>query len=77
MFRRLFFDHWVSIFALVAFVTAASVYFSMVWRALRMRRGQADAMAALPFTAAEDPAAPVPADAAGAIATQPSPSFHS
>jgi hypothetical protein len=49
MFRRLLFDDWVMIFPLVAFVTAASIYATLTWRALRMRRAQIEHFAHLPF----------------------------
>ena len=49
MFHRLFFDDWVVIFPLVAFITAASVYASLTWRALRMRPAQINRFARLPF----------------------------
>ncbi len=49
MFKRLIFENWVAIFPLVAFVTAASVYLSITWRALRMKRAQIDQFANLPF----------------------------
>lgn len=49
MFRRLLLDDWMSIFTLVAFVTALSVYLTITYRALRMRRGQVERFAQLPF----------------------------
>ncbi len=49
MFRRLLFDHWVSIFTIIAFITSASIYAAFAWRALRMKRGQIDRLAQLPF----------------------------
>ncbi len=49
MFKRLIFDHWVAIFPLVAFVTAACVYGSFVYFGLRMKRSQSDHLASLPF----------------------------
>lgn len=56
MFRRLLFDHWVSLFPLIAFITAASVYVTITWRALRMRRTEVEKFARLPL---EDTAQPV------------------
>jgi hypothetical protein len=56
MFRRLFFENWVSIFTLVAFITSASIYVSFAWRALRMKRGQIDRLSHLPFEATPDAA---------------------
>ena len=49
MFRRLLFDDWVVIFPLMAFLTAASVYAFLTWRALRMRPEQIGRFAGLPF----------------------------
>ncbi|MFA6289414.1 MAG: hypothetical protein WC661_18695 [Opitutaceae bacterium] len=49
MFHRLIFDDWVVIFPLIAFITAASVYVSLTWRALRMRPAQINHFASLPF----------------------------
>ena len=49
MFRRLLFDDWVMIFPLVAFITATSIYATLTWRALRMRRSQVEHFARLPF----------------------------
>ena len=49
MFRRLLLENWMSLFTIVAFITASSVYVSIFFRALRMRRGQVQRLAALPF----------------------------
>ena len=49
MFRRLLLDDWMSLFTLVAFVTALSVYVTITYRALRMRRVQVERFARLPF----------------------------
>ncbi len=49
MFKRLIFDDWVMIFPLVAFITAACIFGSFAFRALRMRRSQVDRFAQLPF----------------------------
>ncbi len=49
MFRRLIFDHWVMIFPLAAFATAFAVYVTVGYKALRMRRGQVEKFAQLPF----------------------------
>ena len=49
MFRRLFLEDWMSVFTLVAFVTALSVYVTITYRALRMRRPQIERFASLPF----------------------------
>jgi hypothetical protein len=52
MFRRLLFDHWVSIFPLISFVVSATVYFAISRQALRMKPEQVERQARLPF---EDP----------------------
>ena len=49
MFRRIILEHWMSLFTLVAFVTALSIYLSITWRALRMPRAQRDRFAHLPL----------------------------
>jgi hypothetical protein len=49
MFRRLLLENWMLIFTLVAFVTALSVYLTIFYRALRMRRSQVEHLAHLPF----------------------------
>jgi hypothetical protein len=53
MFRRLIFEDWVMIFPLVAFITASTIYVTITWRALRMKRPQIDRMAQLPFNSDE------------------------
>lgn len=58
MFHRLIFDDWVVIFPLVAFITAVSVYATLTWRALRMRRSQLDHFARLPFNDEPSPVSP-------------------
>lgn len=59
MFRRLVLDYSVSITTLVAFITAASIYGSFAWRALRMKRPQLARFEELPF-ATPTPAAGSP-----------------
>jgi hypothetical protein len=49
MFRRLLFEDWVSLFPLIALITAGSVYATIFYRAIRMKRTQIDRMAQLPF----------------------------
>jgi hypothetical protein len=49
MFSRLVFDHLQLACALVAFVTSASIYFAFFWHALRMKPGQVERYANLPF----------------------------
>ena len=57
MFSRLVFDHLALCCTLVAFVTSASIYFAFFWRALRMKPGQVERFANLPFDT-DTPAAP-------------------
>ncbi|MCU0791664.1 MAG: hypothetical protein MUE42_02155 [Opitutaceae bacterium] len=49
MFRRLILEHWMSLFTLVAFSTALSIYLTCAWRALRMPREQRERFARLPL----------------------------
>lgn len=49
MFRRLLFENWISLFSLIAFITAASVYVTIFYRAIRMKRAQIDRFSNLPF----------------------------
>jgi uncharacterized membrane protein len=49
MFRRLVLEHWMSLFTLIAFATALSVYLSITWRALRMKPIQSERFARLPL----------------------------
>jgi hypothetical protein len=49
MFRRLLFEDWVSLFPLIALITAGSVYATIFYRAIRMKRPQIDRMSSLPF----------------------------
>ena len=49
MFRRIFFENWVSIFTLIAFITSASIYVSFAWRAFWMKSPDLDRLSQLPF----------------------------
>ncbi len=49
MFQRILIDHWMAIFPLVAFVTAASVYATITYQTLRWRRTKIERFAQLPF----------------------------
>jgi hypothetical protein len=49
MFRRLVLEHTTAIVTIAAFLTAASIYAAVVWRALRMKRPQLDRLAQIPF----------------------------
>ncbi len=52
MFRRLVFENSAALFTLVAFITAASIYVTFAWRALRMKRSQVTRFENLPFETA-------------------------
>lgn len=56
MFRRLVFENSAALFTLAAFVTAVSIYVTITWRALRMKRSQVARFENLPFET-ETPAA--------------------
>lgn len=56
MFRRLAFENTAALFTFAAFLTAASIYGAMAWRALRMGRAQVERFAHLPFATATPPA---------------------
>ncbi|MCS6243762.1 MAG: hypothetical protein H2172_07905 [Opitutus sp.] len=49
MFHRIFFENWVSLFPLVALITALSIYATIFYRALRMKAPQIEHFAHLPF----------------------------
>ncbi len=49
MFQRILLDHWMAIFPLVAFVTAASIYATITYQTLRWRRVKIERFAQLPF----------------------------
>jgi hypothetical protein len=61
MFRRLIFEDSAAWFTLVAFITAVSIFGSISWRALRMKRPQLAHFENLPF-ATSTPAAHHDAD---------------
>ena len=50
MFKRLLFADSAALFTLVAFITATSIYLTIGWRALRMKRPQRVQFADLPFS---------------------------
>jgi hypothetical protein len=52
MFRRLVFEDSAALFTVVAFITAVSIYVSISWRALRMKRPQLAHFENLPFETA-------------------------
>jgi hypothetical protein len=49
MFRRLVFENTAALFTLSAFITAVSIYVTIAWRALRMKRPQLAHFENLPF----------------------------
>ena len=49
MFRRLVFENSAALFTIAAFITAASIYVTFAWRALRMKRPQVAHFENLPF----------------------------
>ena len=57
MFRRLLFEDWVSLFPLIALITAGSVYVAVFYRALRMKPKQIERFAHLPFQPEAAPSA--------------------
>ena len=54
MFKRLLLDDSAGIFTLVAFITAATIYVTISWRALKMKRPQLERFENLPFDTARD-----------------------
>jgi hypothetical protein len=49
VFRRLLLEDTAALFTLVAFFTAVSIFVTIAWRALRMRRPQVERFENLPF----------------------------
>lgn len=56
MFRRIILEDTAALFTLVAFFTAVSIYVTITWRALRMKRSQVTRFAELPFQTETPPA---------------------
>ncbi len=56
MFQRLILEDSAALFTLAAFITAASIFVSITWRAVRMNRAQTEKFENLPFDT-ETPAA--------------------
>lgn len=56
MFRRLIFEDSAALFTIAAFITAATIYVTLGWRALRMKRPEVERFESLPF-ATQTPAA--------------------
>ena len=60
MFRRLAFENTAALFTLAAFITAATFYVTIAWRAIRMKHPQVERFANLPFeTATPESTVPV------------------
>jgi hypothetical protein len=49
MFKRLILEDSAALFTLIAFITAASIYLTISWRAFRMKRPQLARFEHLPF----------------------------
>ena len=49
MFKRLVFENTAALFTIAAFITAVSIYITISWRALRMKRAQVAHFENLPF----------------------------
>lgn len=56
MFRRLVLEETAALYTIVAFITAASIYVTFAWRALRMKRPQVAHFENLPFETPTPPA---------------------
>jgi hypothetical protein len=50
MFKRLILEDSATVYVLVSFVTAATIFLAITWRALRMPRAEVERFAQLPFT---------------------------
>jgi hypothetical protein len=50
MFKRLILEDSASLYVITAFVTAATIFVTITWRAIRMPRAQVEKFAQLPFT---------------------------
>jgi hypothetical protein len=57
MFKRLILEDSAAWFTVAAFITAASIFVALTWRAVRMNRSQTAKFEHLPFDT-ETPAAP-------------------
>jgi hypothetical protein len=49
MFRRLVFEDSAALFTIAAFITAFSIFVTIAWRAIRMKRPQVEHFENLPF----------------------------
>jgi hypothetical protein len=52
MFKRLILEDSAALFTIIAFITATSIYFTISWRAFRMKRPQVERFENLPFATA-------------------------
>ena len=52
MFRRLVFEDSAALFTIVAFITAVSIFVTITWRALRMKKSHVQRFENLPFDTA-------------------------
>jgi hypothetical protein len=52
MFQRLILQDSAALYTIAAFSVAASIFIAVTWRALRMRKSQADRLGRLPFETA-------------------------
>ncbi len=50
MFQRILIEDWTTVFTVVAFITVASIYLTMLYRTLRLRRNEVDHLSNLPFS---------------------------
>lgn len=49
MFQRILYQDWQLLFPVAAFVAAAGFFGVVIWRALRMKRGQLERFARMPL----------------------------
>ncbi|HYP16703.1 MAG TPA: hypothetical protein VEQ65_05785 [Opitutus sp.] len=49
MFKRLLLEEHTALCLTIALVTASTIFFGFLWRALRMSRGQVNRFSQLPF----------------------------
>ena len=52
MFQRLVFEHSAVFFTIAAFITVLSIFLTISWRALRMKKPQIERLENLPFITA-------------------------
>ena len=56
MFKRLILEDSSTLYVIIAFVTAATIFMTITWRAVRMPQAQVEKFAQLPFA----PDSPLP-----------------